>query len=156
MPKTSSTDCINVAFEEIGETLNNPKLREGFLNGNKENEIINKLVDMFAKQEMNKKEHNLIVEKSHKSNVDHTSKTNKILHVPARVSHNSVLVTDTDRRPRVIENNLVPVTETDGRSTVNPKKISHVPNRGESKCEQKPVEMTILSPFSHFPKEIII
>ena len=51
MPKTSSDDRINAAFEEIGEALNNPKLREGFLNGNKENEIINELVEMFDKQE---------------------------------------------------------------------------------------------------------
>ena len=35
MSKTSSTDHINAAFEEIGEVLNNSKLREGFLNGNK-------------------------------------------------------------------------------------------------------------------------
>ena len=35
MPKTSSADRINAAFEKIGEALNNPKLREGFLSGNK-------------------------------------------------------------------------------------------------------------------------
>ena len=39
MPKTSSKDRINAAFEEIAEALNNPKMREGCLNGNKENEI---------------------------------------------------------------------------------------------------------------------
>ena len=61
MPKTSSNDRINAAFKEIGETLNNPKIREGFLNGNKENEIINELVEMFDKQEM-EKSHKLIVE----------------------------------------------------------------------------------------------
>ena len=43
MPKTSSNDRINAAFEEIAEALNNPKVKEGFLNGNKENEIINEL-----------------------------------------------------------------------------------------------------------------
>ena len=51
MPKTSSDDRINATFEEIGEALNNPKQQEGFLNGNKENEIINELVEMFDKQE---------------------------------------------------------------------------------------------------------
>ena len=110
---------------------------------------------MFDKQEMKKNAHNLIVRKSHKSNVDHTSNTIKILHVPARVSHNSVPVTDTDRRPRVIQNS-VPVTDTDRRPRVNPEKIAHVPERGESKCEQKPAEMTILSPLSHFPNGTII
>ena len=30
MPKTSSTNQISAAFEEIAEALNNPKLREGF------------------------------------------------------------------------------------------------------------------------------
>ena len=49
MPKISFTNRINAAFEEIGEILNNPKLREGFLNGNKENEIINELIEMFDK-----------------------------------------------------------------------------------------------------------
>ena len=65
MPKTSSADCINAAFKEIGEALNNPKLREGFLNGNKENEIINELVDMFDRQNK-KEEQNLNVESSQK------------------------------------------------------------------------------------------
>ena len=32
MPKTSSNNRISAAFEEIAEALNNPKLREGFLN----------------------------------------------------------------------------------------------------------------------------
>ena len=99
MPKTSSADRINAAFEEIGEALNNPKLREGFLNGNKENEIINELVEMFDKQE-NKKQ-NLIEKISLNPNVNHTPHATKILHVPARVSHNSVPVTDTARRARV-------------------------------------------------------
>ena len=93
MPKTSSTDCINVTFEEIGEALNNPKLREGFLNGNNENEIINELVEIFDQQEMKKQAQTLHAD----------ARTNKIPHIPARVSHNSVPVTDTDRRPRVIQ-----------------------------------------------------
>ena len=50
MPKTSSNDRIKVAFEEIAEALNNPKFREGFLNGNKENEILNELVEIFDKR----------------------------------------------------------------------------------------------------------
>ena len=101
MPKTSSNDRINAAFEEIAETLNNPKLREGFLNGNKENEIINELVKMFDNQEKDKQE------KSHKSiadvraRVNHKPNTNKIVHVPARVNHDPVPFMKTDRRPRV-------------------------------------------------------
>ena len=55
MLKTSSTDRINTAFEEKGKTLNNPKIQEGFLNGNKENEIINELVEMFDKNGMKKR-----------------------------------------------------------------------------------------------------
>ena len=41
MPKTLSNDQLDAAFEEIAEALNNPKLQDGFLNGNKENEILN-------------------------------------------------------------------------------------------------------------------
>ena len=44
---------------------------------------------------IDKKTHNLIVEKAHKLKVDHTSNTNKIAHVPARVNYSSVPVTDT-------------------------------------------------------------
>ena len=40
MPKISSNDRIIAAFEEIVEALNNSKLQEGFLNGNKENGIL--------------------------------------------------------------------------------------------------------------------
>ena len=67
MPNTSSADRINAVFEEIGEALNNPKLLEGFLSGNKENEIINELVDMFDKQRLNRatKEKELIRKNSH-------------------------------------------------------------------------------------------
>ena len=54
IPKTSSTDRINAAFEEKGEALNNPKLREGFLNGDNKNEKNNELVEMFDKQETKK------------------------------------------------------------------------------------------------------
>ena len=100
--------------------------------------MINELVDMFEK---NKKIKNkMIVESSHKK-VDHTSKRNKIQHVPARVNHSSVPVTDTDRRPRMNQNS---------------EKIPHVPARGEPKCERKPAEMTIPSPLSHFPNGTII
>ena len=149
MPKTSSNDRINAAFEEIGEALNNPKLREGFLNENKENEIINELVEMF-----DQKAHNLIVEKANKSNVDHTSNKNKILHIPARVNHSSVPVTDTDRRQRV-NHSSVPVTDNhkSPRVNQNPEKIPHAP---APKCERKPAEMTIRSPLSHFPNGTVI
>ena len=88
-----------------------------------------------------KKAHNLIVEKAHKSKVDHTSNMNKIAHVPARVNHSSVPGTDTDRRPRVNQNT---------------NKTPHVPARGDPKCERKPAEMTIPSPLSHFPNGTII
>ena len=44
MPKTSSNDRIDEVFKEIAEALNNPNLRERFLNGNKENEILSELV----------------------------------------------------------------------------------------------------------------
>ena len=114
MPKASSNDRINAAFEEISEALNNPKLREGFLNGNKENEIINELAEMFDKQEKDNKE------KSHKliayvrARVNYTPNTNKIAHVPARVNHNPVPVTKTDSRPRVNHN-------------LNKQKVPHVP-----------------------------
>ena len=83
MPKTSSANCINAAFKEIGEALNNPKLREGFLNGNKENEIINELLDMFDKQRLTRanKENELIGKNSHSKKVNHT-----IAHVPPRVN----------------------------------------------------------------------
>ena len=50
MPKTSSNDRINAAFEEIAEAINNPKMREAFLNGNKENEILNQLVEIFERK----------------------------------------------------------------------------------------------------------
>ena len=75
--------------------------------------------------------------------VNHTPNTNKIAHVPARVNHNPVPVTNTDRRPRVNHN-------------PNKQKILHVPARGEPKCEQTPVEMTIPSTLSHFPNGTII
>ena len=88
---------------------------------------------MFDKQEINKREKNLIMENSHKSNVDHISNTNKIPCVPARVSHTSVPVTDTDRHPRAIQNSLVSVTNTDGRPWVNPKTIAHMPKKEELK-----------------------
>ena len=58
MLKILSNDRINAAFEEIREALNNPKLTEGFLNRNIDNEIINELVEMFDKQEMMKISHN--------------------------------------------------------------------------------------------------
>ena len=92
---------------------------------------------MFDKQEMNKKELNLIVEKSHNPNVDHISNTNKIQHVPARVSHNLVPVTNTDRRPRMpntdrnphVPARVSPSPVPTNRKTDRPKNIERVPPR---------------------------
>ena len=58
--------------------------------------IIKSLIytEMFGKQEMRKQAHTS----------DANTRTNKIPHVPARMSHSSVSVTDTDRRLRVIQN----------------------------------------------------
>ena len=50
MLKTSSNNEISAAFKEIVEALNNPKLREGFLNGNKKNEILNEIVEIFDRR----------------------------------------------------------------------------------------------------------
>ena len=50
MPKTSLHNRISAAFDEIAEAFNNPKLQEGFLNGSKENEILNKIVKIFEKR----------------------------------------------------------------------------------------------------------
>ena len=156
MPKTSSADRINAAFEEKGEALNNPKIREDFLNGKKENEIINELVDMFNKQNK-KEEESLNMECSQKIQkiVNHRS-AQKIAHIPPRVNHISIPVTNTDRPPT-----MRPVLVPNTRKTDRP--IEHVPPRilfndkkQESKCEQKPAEMTIPSPLSHFLNETII
>ena len=123
---------------------------------------------MFDRQ--NKKEHNLIVEKSHK-NVDHTSNTNSILHVPERVNHTSVPVTNTDRRPRkptTDQNTHVPARVSLGLVPTNKKpdrlkNIEQVPSRKlfndkkqVSKCERKPAEITIPSPLSQLPNGTII
>ena len=84
MPKTSSNDHINAAFEEMAEALTNPKLREGFLNEKKENEIINELVEMFDKQEREntKKSHNSITHA--RARVNQNQNKLKIQLVPAR------------------------------------------------------------------------
>ena len=50
MPKTSCNNQISAAFEEIAEALNNPKLREGFLYGNKEKTVLNEIVEIFDKR----------------------------------------------------------------------------------------------------------
>ena len=56
MPKTSSQDRIIAALEEIAEAITNPKYREPFMNGNKENEILDKLTDIFTAYKKNDKE----------------------------------------------------------------------------------------------------
>ena len=138
MPKILSNDRINAAFEEIAEALNNPKLRKGFLNGNKENEIINELVEVFDKQ---KKAHKSIAHV--RARVNHTPNTNKIVHVPARVNPNPVPIMKIDRRPRLNHN-------------PNKQKIAHVLARGEPMCDRTPAEMQIPPPLSHFPNGIFI
>ena len=116
MPKTSSADRINAAFKEIGKALNNPKLREGFLNGNKVNEIINELVDMFNKQRLNgaTKEKKLIG-KNAQSKIVKT-----ITHVPPRVNQTSIPVTNANRPPRVSPSPVPNIRKTD-------RPIEHVP-----------------------------
>ena len=74
-----SNDRINTAFEEIGEALKNPKLKEGFLNGNKEDEIMNELAERFDKQAMMEKFNNLIPH----ARVRVNQKPNKIPHISA-------------------------------------------------------------------------
>ena len=49
MPKISSNNCIVAAFEEISEALNNSKLWEAFLNGNKEDEIVTEIMEIFER-----------------------------------------------------------------------------------------------------------
>ena len=50
IPKTSSNKQSSATFEKIAEALNSPKLQEVFLNGNKENEILNEIVVIFDKR----------------------------------------------------------------------------------------------------------
>ena len=50
MPKSSSNDYISAAFDKTDETLNTPKLKEGLLNGNKENKILNEIVEICNKR----------------------------------------------------------------------------------------------------------
>ena len=59
------------------------------------------------------------------------------------MNHDPVPLTETDRRPRVNHN-------------PNKQKILHVPARREPKCEQKPAEMKIPKPLSHFPNGTVI
>ena len=77
MPKTSSNDQISAACEEIAKALNNPKLREAFLNGNKENEILNEIVDIVDRKTVRQ------------PRVSPSSNTKKITHVPAKVEQSS-------------------------------------------------------------------
>ena len=137
MPKTSSNDQIDTAFEEIAQALNNPKLQERFLNVNKENEILNELIDIFDQRSPHKIAH-VPARESHKPNPD------KITHVPAKVKHDSLLTTGKiNSCPRV-------------NHSPNTQKIAHVPARGEPMCDQKPVEMKIPKPLTHFPNGTFI
>ena len=127
MPKTSSNDQINAAFKEIAEALNNPKLQDGFLNGNKENGILNEIVNIFDRQK-----------DAHLPRVSHKPNPDKTAHVPARVNRDPLPTTrKTDRCPRV-------------NHSINTQKIAHVPARGEPMCDRKPVEMKIPKPLTHF------
>ena len=145
MPKTSSNNRINVAFEEIADALNNPKLREGFLNGNKENETINDLVQMIDKQNAHKPIPHMRARASHTPNID------KIAYLPVRVNHNS----NTNKIPyvpaRVNQGSILAIRKTDRCS----KKITHVPPR-KSVGNGKSAEMQIPTPLSHFPNETVI
>ena len=123
MPKPSFNDRIDAVFEEIAETLNNPKLRGGFLNGSKEDEILNEIVDIFV----HKKD-------AHLPRVSHTLNPAKIAHVPARVNQDT---RKTDRRPRV-------------NHSPNTQKTVHVRARGEPKYEQKLAKMKIPKLITHF------
>ena len=59
------------------EALNNPKLQEGFLNGNKENEILNEIVEILDWKTVRQ------------PRVSPSPNTEKIVHVPARVNQPS-------------------------------------------------------------------
>ena len=102
MPKISSNNCINAAFEEIAEVLNNPKLREGFLNANKENEILNELVKKFDKRR--NQSHDKSVQKRSHNSITHVCpkvnpNTKKIPFVPTQVNHDSIPETRKQDRP---------------------------------------------------------
>ena len=140
MPKTSSNDRINTAFEEIAEALNNPKLQQGFLNGNKENEILNELVDIFDRKRSHEiKRAEPSIEKSHNSirasHLKNIPNTNKIPYVPARVDPIPWYRTK-DRPPRMNPNS-------------NAKKIVHVRKTVASK--EKSDKLNIPTPLTHFP-----
>ena len=146
MPKTLSNDRISAAFEKIVEALNNPKLREGFLNCNKENEMINILVEIFNKQ---KNAHKLIAHV--RARVSRTPNTDKIAHLPTRMNHNS----NNDKIPyvpaRVNHSPIPAISKTDKC----PKKITHVPTR-KSIGEGKSAKMQIPTPLAHFPTGTVI
>ena len=76
MPKTSSNNQISAAFEEIAETLNNPQLQERFFNGNKKDQILNEIVEIFDRKTIKR------------TRVSPSPNTEKIAHIPTRVNHN--------------------------------------------------------------------
>ena len=77
MPKTLSNNQISAALKEIAEALNNPKLQEGFLNGNNENEILNGIVEIFDWKTVRQ------------PRMSSSPNTEEITYVPERVNHNS-------------------------------------------------------------------
>ena len=73
--KASSKDQISAVFEKIAKTLNNSKLREGFLNANKDTEILNEIIGIFNKR----------TKVQSPRVIKHGMDTQKIAHVPTRV-----------------------------------------------------------------------
>ena len=76
----SSNNQIIAAFKKIEEALNNPKLREEFLNGNKQNETLNKIVGIFDRR----------TTVYYPRMIQSQSKHRKNLHVPAGVGNQCV------------------------------------------------------------------
>ena len=93
MPKTSSNDQISAVFEKIAKALNNPKLREGFLNGKKENEILNETVEVFDRKT------------DRRPRVSPNPNIEKIAHVPARVNQNPTKCDQDTQKSRTYKKN---------------------------------------------------
>ena len=96
MPKASSNDQISAVFETIAKALNNTKLREAFLNGNKEDKIPNEIVDIFDRKTVRR------------PRVSSSPNTKKIAHVPVRVEQSS-------HSPNIHKIKHTPAKETSGK-----------------------------------------
>ena len=146
MPKTSSNDRINAAFEEIAEVINNPKMREGFLNGNKENEILNQLVEIFEKRRT-----------SHNPNTHVRPRVNpntkQIPYVPARVNHGDSIPknrTQEGQQSRIEHVHKRTVTEMSEMS--KNEREAALTKLGIGDGETESAEMKIPDPHKHFQK----